>query len=615
MYNPTFDPQTGGKPLAATPDIELSDAERRDIVSVLQGYKAEAVQARQGGPHGRDEKWRENLDLYWNRFDFSRKAIWQAKEVLPEVPGFVDRFASALKEALMSAQGRFYSIVDPADKENDLTQAVQSLNDMWLSQVGQNQNGNILPFESVFEEQMKLGALMATSSVVTWKNDVKDGRVAIETEDPRHIYLDPTYRNLYRIRQIEIDKHELLDMIKQKDSKGSPIFNIDELENLVTGIAVQETAKREELAGHGVQTSTPRQPIVLDEYIATVVDQQGKRVHDKALFVVANDQHLIRGPEANPFWHGKDWLVFAPLITVPLSVYGRSYMEDFGSIAKTFNTLTNLILDATYTASLKAWAVVPGMLTNPAQLAEGMTPNKMFLLEDGLDARMFANALEMGTLPPEVLAVWERLKNELTEAAQINEIGMGQFAPKGRTSATEVMSTQQSSSSMIRSIANTVETRWMNPTLDLGWKTGLQHMKPNSEAVINAVGAEMALALYTRRKELIKRPITFQARGLSEMIQRSQALKTILGVLQIIGSNQLLATEFMKKVSMERLVDLILRLSNIDMTKLQMSDRDKMVRNITEPLQQLQQQGAGTDPAGPGAKEMGAVTKAMGVGA
>ena len=85
---------TGGQKPTPSPQ---SDTALR-IQSALTSYWNEADNARKGGLNPRDDKWRQNLDLYWNRVDFSRKADWQAKETMPEVPGYVDRFAAALKE-------------------------------------------------------------------------------------------------------------------------------------------------------------------------------------------------------------------------------------------------------------------------------------------------------------------------------------------------------------------------------------------------------------------------------------------------------------------------------------------------------------------------------------
>ena len=567
-------------------EIKTPDAEPKDIVDILEGYRTEAVDARANGMNPRDAKWSENLDLYWNRYDFSDKADWQAKEVTPEVPSFVDRFAAALKEALIQTPDGFYTISDPSDKEGDLSATIKRMNDGWLETCGRSQNGSPLAFPAVFEEQVKMGAMMACASVTTWK----DNRVSIETTDPRFVWLDHTYRNLYRIRRLEVDKHELKSMARQQDNKGKPLFNLDQIEAAANSIALKDANLRNESTGGGQQITSTREPIVLDEYIATIVGHDGKVHAENALCVVANEEFLLRGPETNPFWHGKDWLTFAPLVTTPLSVYGRTYMEDFGSVAKTFNVLTNLILDAVYTSSLKAFAVVPGMLQNPEQLAEGIAPNKMFQLEEGVRPQDFIEAIDLGNLPSEAVAVWQTIKTSLREAADINEIGLGQFAPKGRTSATEINQTQQSSSALIRSIAHTIETHYLDNQLDLCWKTGLQHVSKTDKTMRLIAGDQLFDALISDRKSLIKRPLTFKARGISSLIAKAQLLQSLIQVLQVMASNELLLREFLAVANITKLVDLIIDLSGIDKTRLQLSEREKLIKSIAQPVEEKQAQ-------------------------
>lgn len=618
---PTFDSGAVGLSPDKKPgqDKYERDPDDLELVSSLQSYWNEADNNRKSGLNPRDDKWRDNLNLYWNRYDFSKKAQWQAKETMPEVPSYVDRFAAAMKQALVATPEGFYNVIDPADKESDIATAVKHMTDVWLTKTGRNQVGGVMPFASVFEEQMKLGALTALSSVVTWKDDIPGGRVAVETVDPRMVWLDHSFRNMYRIRRIEIDRHDLARMMGESDKKGKGIWNMGEMGNLVNSLTLYDQVYKAEMAGHGVMPLTARGTITLDEYIATVVDTQGKVICDRALCVVANQKYLIRGPEENPFWHGNDWLTYSPLIPTPLSVYGRTYMEDFGSVAKTFTELTNLILDAVYTVSLKAWAIVPGMLLNPEQVAEGLTPNKLFLLEEGMRPEDFAKALDLGTLPPESLKAWEMMKNELTEAAKINEIGIGQFAPKGRTSATEINAADQHSGAGIQSIAQTIETRWLDPTLDLIWKTGLQHVKASDKQFMAAVGDQMAPALLKQRKELIQRPFTFQARGISNTIQKANQLKSLLSIIQIIGSNQIFMQQFLQTISVERLVKKLFELSGVDLSQFQATQREQMMKQVAQPMQEAQNAGApGGSPQGQGAQgkmggQMGQIAQKMGV--
>jgi hypothetical protein len=603
------------------PTIENQDK----IVPVLKGYFQEADNARKGGLNPRDDKWTQNLHLYWSRFDNSKKAAWQAKEVLPEVPAFVDRFAAALKEALVTGPDGFYTIEDPADVEGDLTSAVKRMNDCWLSMTGRNQMGTCLGFPAVFEEQIKLGALMACSSVTRWDDSYgKYGRVAIETTDPRNVWLDPTYRNLYRIRRIELDKHELRSMALQKDKKGSPIYNMEAIDQMVSHIELDSERQKQDLTGHGAAQTSTRTPITMDEYLGTVVDSSGKVLAKDSLMVLGNGQFLIRGPEKNPYWHGRDWLTYSPLIITPLSVYGRTYMEDFGSLAQTLNMLTNLILDAVQMSTMKAYAVVPAMLSDPSQLAGGMTPNKLFHLEDGNRPEDFMKAIDLGNLGPDAMAVWQTIKKELTEAANQNEIGLGGFAPKGRTSATEISQTQESSSAVIRSIAQTVEARVLNPQLDLVWKTGLQHMNPNDPMLKAACGEDMFGVLMSRRRELASRPMTFQAHGISSMIQKSRMLKSLLQLMSFLSQSPELLGEFMKQVDLGKFIKLLFKLSDIDITKVTMSQREQLMQQTAQAFQAAQQQAMGAQgvPPGQGAPEapggagpeMQQVVQSLGIG-
>lgn len=556
----------------------------QEIATALADYKREAEQNRKSGLNPRDDKWRQNLDLYWNRYDFTTKADWQSKNVMPEVPGYVDRFAAALKDALVATPNGFYTVKDPYDVNNDLTDPIKSMTDVWLSVSGRNQIGQTLDFATVFEDQVKMGALMAMAATVGWKKDVPGGRVGIETVDPRHVYLDHTYRNLYRIRTTEVDFADIARMTNEKTSRGRPLYNIEEMARLVGSRQMMSQEKRE-LSGSGEETVSERKPIILDEYIATIVDRNGNLVMDNEVVILADNQFVIRGPEKNPFWHGKDWLVYTPLMPVPLSPYGRSYMEDFGSVAKIFTDLTNLLLDATYMASMKAYAAVPAMLSDPSQLASGIWPNKIFKLEEGYQPADFFKAIDLGSLDPGAVNIWQAIKSELSDAAGMNEIGLGQLPDKTHIAATAVAGAQQSSSAILRSVSQTVETRFLDPMLDLTWKTGMQHVNPNDQRMSIAVGQDMWNALIRRRKELISQPITFQARGISELIQKQQKLQSLLSVMQVIGQNQNLLAAFMQRVDINAFLDLIFQLSNVDLKKLEPGRREQLINSVVQPLQ------------------------------
>lgn len=591
----TFNPT-----VPAVPDRRgLTDDE---VVEILEGYRQEAENARKTGPSSRDKKWNEHNDLYWNRHDFSQKASWQAKETMPEVPTFVDRFAGSLKEALTATPKGFYTVEDDTDEGGDLVGAVKRMVDVWLQRIGTNQVGQPMAFPGIFEEQMKMGAMMACSALVNWKDDVKGGRVAMETVDPRSVWLDHTGRGLYRVRRLELDKHDLMKMATMRDGRGRPVYNLEAMEALVASISEDARQERERLSGTGQEITSNRAPIELHEYRASLLNPDGTLASDSGLSVVANRKFLIRGPERNPFWHGQDWLLFAPLVTVPLAPYGRSYMEDIGPISHAYTELTNLILDAVTMSSMKAFLLNPTALLEPSQAKTGIQPNKVFLVEDGVDLeRGVIREINLGSLDPSAMSVVQLLTNKLSEAGGQNEVGLGQFAPNSRTSATEIVESQQGKGALVLSVASNVEMRFLNPALDMIWKTGLQHASANDPALSRAVGRELWASLHRHRKELIQRPVTFSARGISTLIHKSRRLRALMSALQILGANEILMREFLQRTDPGRLSELILDLLDVDVSKLQASEREQMIRGLTEQVGARREQAqAGTRGQAPG---------------
>lgn len=576
------------------PDPTLAADEEKlapgEIVSILEGYRQEAEINRKTGDNARDEVWQRNVDLYWNRFDFSKKAEWQAKEVMPEAPMFVDRFAAALREALNQA-GTWYTVEGPGDTEGDVAQIIKKVMDIWLKRCGRNQLGQPMDFSGVFEEQMKLGAMMAASAVVTWKAGQEDqpGYVSVEAVDPRFVWMDHTGRGLYRRRRYEIDKHELVGLANLQDANGENLYDMEEIARLTAMIMEEDRRERDRISGHASDIiATGRKPVQIDEWLCTLVRPDGEIEASNALCVVANERALIRGPEPNPFAHKRDWLVYCPLITVPLSPYGRSYMENWGGVAKAFIEMTNLILDATFTHAMNAYAMQPDMLEDPTQASEGVHPNVTFMLEPGSDLKQFLTAIELGDLPPEALRIWQALKQELQEGAAFSEIALGQLST-GEKTATEIVESGQGSSALIRSIARTVEVRFLEQILNLVWKTGLEHLEEQDREMQAAIGPEAFQMLLQRRQEFIRWPITFQVHGISGVIDRTQKLRNLMQALQIIGQSDILLQAFLQRFPAEKVMEEILVLLGVDMAKLSPTDRERRVAEMLAAMQQQMQ--------------------------
>src|SRR6266478_1485426 len=217
-----------------------------DILAALEGYRVEAEYARLAGPNSRDMTWLQNLDLYWNRFDFSNKANWQAREILPEFPLYVDRFAAALKMALLSSETPFLVHVN-GDEEGDIAQIItKSMTDVLLPRIGRTSTGQRCGFPVMFEEAMKYGSMMMCATLITAR-EVDGGRqVCLENVDPYNVWLDPTGRGLYRIRRLEMDLNEFQSLARKVDGKGIPVYDIEEMKTAASTQGTMEALQRAE---------------------------------------------------------------------------------------------------------------------------------------------------------------------------------------------------------------------------------------------------------------------------------------------------------------------------------------------------------------------------------
>jgi hypothetical protein len=569
--------------LDAEPDVDAARIDEAEIVKVLDSYRVEAEEARRSGPNPRDDIWRANWDRYWGRYDHSKKAPWQSKHVMPESPQLVDRWAAAMREALDSGD-EWFTPVDEGGQDSPIVPHIRKLMNVVLSRCASTPDGHRADFASVFEDQMKMGALMALCASVQWKEGRKGGWLSIDTVDPREVWYDPQLRNLYRRRRYTQDRHELMALVKRYQD----LYNEEAVKNLQDGLAqTDERVDKERSSGSGQgKGGTPgRRTVTIDEWLCDVILPDGTVAASNALVVVANERHIIRGPEANPFWHERDWLVFTPMVAVPLSIYGRTYMEDWADAADAFVEMTNLILDGVFTTTLRAFAVNAHALEDPTQILDGLAPNTLFqLAEDaGVDPRKFMSEIDLGSLPAESFQIWQALKQEMREGAKLSEVSLGQAAPNARTTAFEISTVQQSGSSMIRSMARTIESRFLEPLLQIVWQTTLQEMDFLDYEL--ELGKETAAMFDARREEFSERKIEFRVRGISGLVDRQSKLQRLLQFLQIASQNELLMHQLLQNIDPQTLLLKLFELFGLDPADFKPTEREMMLRQMEQSQQ------------------------------
>lgn len=572
------------KASAATPLVEdeftEADIDDDELLQILQDYLNTAREARQSGFSDRETNWRLNLEAYWSRYPAKDKADWQAQETLPEVQNGVDRFTATIRGAMMSTP-TWYAIEDPLDKPGRLAQLVKKFVDLILDQSGTNVTGQRIGFSHAFGEAVKSGALMFMSIGVTW--DPIGRRVVIDAIDPREIYLDPTGRGMFRVRQTEVDWHHLEELASLEDANGDPLYHTDRIAELTTSFDEEGRTDKANISGTDyTEGGVNRKPIKIHEYLCDIVDRDGELVAKNQLVVVAGERTIIRGPEKNPFWHGRDWIVCAPVIQVPFSVYGKSWVEGFRQLVQTFIEMTNLILDASFASSLKMFMVWIDALDDPAE-ATDWWPGKVFVAgEDWPPGQDFVKGVETGDIKPGTQAMWGSLQAMIRQATQQNELSLGQIPPKGDITATEIGAVEQAGTELARSIAKDIEDLVLSAVLELTWMTGLQHYDPIAEPELKeALGEDLSDMLVRQREAFRKRRFRFKASGITNALERNQRLRSFLSMIQQIGQNDLLAKAFLKRYSFDRILEIIMLDMGIDISKIEKTDLERTLEAKT----------------------------------
>jgi len=570
-----------------------------DLLNLLKGYFETGREGRQSGIDPRDANWKANQDAYWSRQDTSSKAEWQAAEQMPEVANFVDRHTAALRMALLS-QPNWFEIQDATEPSGERDKMMQKFVRIHLNHCTTNASGQRIGFDATFASAVKSGSMTVLAASVTY--DPISGYVNVDPVNPFELFYDPTGRGLYRIRRTEIDRWQLDMMSDQEDSAGEKIYHAEAIERLSSYIDGEARSDRERQTGGSEQGEggSRRDPITLDEYLCTIIDRDGKLIATNQLIVVANEQEIIRGPEDNPNWHGKDWIVMTPTVDVPFSVYGRTFLENFRMLAATFTETTNLMLDGMFAGAVGAHMVWEAALADPTQIAEGVHPGITVTAdEDWPPGKDFVSKIDMGGIDPDSFRIWEALKAELREGASANELSLGQVPPKGDITAAEINASTSGSTVMQMGLAKDIDTRWLAPILELVLMTGLQHFDPEANPQLaQELGQPMSAMLAGHRQEFADIQYKYVAKGLTAAMERGQKVQGLTGALQVIGQNERLAASFEEKYSLSKLLGELLAGFDVDISKLK---KDEQELRADKAAKDAARQAAAAEAGAPGA--------------
>ena len=578
-------PEAQGEPV----ETKKFKEERAELLNTLLGYLSEARDARRE----REVEWEKNTLAYHGRYDITDKEDWQSAVHIPEVGRHVDRFTARIRQAVKAGDW-WDTLPSKSDPENAMRAFIKPAVDWCLRNSGRTAQGHPIGFGPTFGHTLRWGATKMLAMTVTWDHVLDLPRIG--AVDPTEIFLDPSGRNLYRIREREMELHQFRDLKKLKGKDGMPIYDSDAIDAAAAANAVDpQRQEKEDQANHSTEIRGPRKKILVHEFYGTFLRSDGTLGYKNSICVLGGEREIIRGPVKNPWWHGRDWLITGSIIPVPGTPYGKSYVEDFAQLVQTFIDVTNLLLDSVAQTSIPVKMIWPDALANPADAQNAVRPGSVMAANEmAVPGKDFLKTVEQGRIHPEVFSLWSGVREMIKEAAAQNDLALGQLPPKGDITATEISAANQGQGSLMLGVSEDIEEGLLVPMLELQWATFVQMVNAKNPLVQNSIGP-IAEAVSKRRGEFRRTTFGFEATGLTGMLHMDQMRNALMGFLSVIGQNPMLSEAFLQDYSIRQIVEQLMLLFRINKEQLKKTEKDQLM----DMLRQQQAAAAGGGPGGP----------------
>lgn len=575
MATKTKDVRPPTETLEKANEATATDKERDErIIQTIRAYKTEADTARVT----RMNKNRENFDAFNGHQDWSYKQEGQSTEFLPKVSGAVESFVAFAKRGMIQF-GDWFSVDVPPNYPLSAA-SVQRLMKYHLDHIydGPNKTTNFAIRVSDALKSACMESLFCLKINVRLDNRGEERGISprlqlqidlVRNEDYR---MDPTGRGLYVVHSVERDLYEL------KDMAVAGAYDVAVVQQIHTDSSntEQEIDKARRTDQDTPTKASVRKRVQIDELWGTAL-HDGKVIGKNILSAVANDQYLIRPPEPNPFWHGEDPFVAAPLIRVPHSTWHKALMDDAVALNLAQNEMFNLILDGGMASVWGTRQVRSNYLKNPGDISDGIPVAATLEVTDDLPPGVsVVETVSTGSIPPDALAVFNLLSAEFAGSSFQSELQKGAY-PAKQVKATEVVEASQSSAVLLDSIISDLEREALSRALTKSWALIVQYLDSVSLEALSATCTPQEIIALARMSEDERRRMitaTFKVHGLSATLNRVRDFQKLMALLEATGKNPMLIQAFIKKYSGTKLLDKMFRLLNIDPRDIEISEEE-----------------------------------------
>lgn len=580
-----------------------SSAKNADLIASYKACRNEASMAR----FDRIQQNRINFDVYHLRQDWAYKQKGQSREFLPKQAMAVEQGANFIRQGLIDI-GEWFRVYG----ENGLKESMMKIKPSEIQLLLQRQlekngivdkvgdsiklgflgslmickvHGEYVP-KVEYKVERKFKGLSLKKNLI--KKESKVWQLKLSLVRQEDWFPDPTGRNMYVIEDMYMDFYDV-KMLSEGENK---IFDPAVVAQLAGSTYANEGYDKEYMkareTGQNTTTHGYRKQVKLSQYWGNIVDGTGNLIHENIVMTIANDNFIIQPPTPNPYWHGQDPYVKAPIMTVPHGVWGKALMDAPTMLNRAINEMMNLQIDGGMMAVHGIKQIREHWLEDATQVENGIPAGET--LRVNASCPPGASVLEnvsTSSVPPDSQNVMNLLNQEFYASSWTNDLRMG-VASFRSVKATEVAEASQTIHSMFSGVAEQVEANYLTKILEKSWMNIAQHTQElDFENLKSLFGSERAEVLKSLSNEdLFAETVLgckFDVYGVSATLNKQKEFTKLQAMLQTIATSPILMESFAKQYDFGKLLSEIMKSLDINTAKLEHDEQPQVPGNNPNP--------------------------------
>lgn len=556
---------------------------------------------------------RDNYDMFHLRHDFTHKKSGQSTEILSKQKMATEQIRSFFQQALVNV-GDWWKCAtkDGTDGAGNLIRPheVYKLTNYMLTRANfYSHIGNCV-------QEAILGALAIPKVHGCMKSSPKfrtrkEGRGKtyrkwVETTDDKtwelkldiirgeNYFPDPTGSDLYEIEDCYMDLHHVKQLAEQYDLYDKAV--VAELQPW--GNKEEDQSKARE-TGQNAPPGARRAQVKITEFWGTIVDTDtGEIMHENCVVTLANDEHVIRKPTPNPLWHQRTPIIRAALMEVANSVWHTALADAGTKHNHALTEMFNLVLDSAMKAVHGISQIRIDDLDDIKQIANGIPFGTTLKVRSSLAPGMkVMEPVVTGSVPTDALNVMNVLGQEFNASMLTNDLRQG-VMPFRAVKATEVVEASNTITSVFQGVAKNVETKLIQPQLELAWQTTAQNWDLiDAEVFVSLFGKERGEELSRMEPQEVfvatVNGLKFDVFGISLTMSKQADFRKLTTLMQTVAASDMFIEAFLAKYSPTKFIGEVMTALDIDKYKLEIDEASGPPQGMPQPPQ------AGPPQAGP----------------